>query len=174
MGHYASRRLYHTRRLVLGALLGAWMICVKEVLAALPNVEAVSLLVIVYTAVYRWYALVPIYVFVAVEAVLYPYPATVIMYLYVWVILFGAVMLLPRGRVLPAAVYAGISGLYGLCFGILCAPVQAIWFALTPEGTWSWILAGLPFDVIHGIGNAVIALLAPALIRLLCRLEAKM
>ena len=125
MSRYRTQR---TRRLVLSALFAALMIAGKEALAFLPNVEVVSLLLIVFTAVYRAHALLPLYVFVAVEAVLYPMPATVVMYLYVWLFLFGAVMLFPRDRVLPAPVYAVISGLFGLLFGTLCAPAQAIFF----------------------------------------------
>lgn len=161
----------HTRRLVLCALFAALMIAGKEALAFLPNVEVVSLFLIVYTAVYRAYALIPLYVFVAVEAVIYPYPVTVIMYLYVWLFLFGAVMLLPRDRTLPAPVYAVISGLFGLLFGVLCAPVQAAYFWLNFEGTLAWIAAGLPFDLVHAAGNFALGFLAYPLIRLLKRLE---
>ena len=164
-------RYLRTRRLVLCALFAALMIAGKEAMAFLPNVEVVSLFLMVYTAVYRAYALIPLYVFWAVEAVIYPYPPTVLMYLYVWLFLFGAVMLLPRDRVLPAPVYAVISGVFGLLFGVLCAPVQAAYFGLNLEGTLAWIAAGFPFDVTHAVGNFALGFLAVPLIRLLKRLE---
>lgn len=163
----------HTRRLVLCALFAALMIAGKEAMAFLPNVEVVSLFLMVYTAVYRAYALIPLYVFWAVEAVIYPYPPTVLMYLYVWLFLFGAVMLLPRDRILPSPVYAVISGVFGLLFGVLCAPVQAAYFGLNLEGTLAWIAAGFPFDVTHAVGNFALGFLAAPLIRLLYRLEGK-
>ena len=162
-----------TRRLVLAALFAALMIAGKEALAFLPNVEVVSLLLIVYTAVYRTYALLPLYVFWAVEAVIYPYPPTVVMYLYVWLFLFGAIMLLPREKVLPAPVYAVISGIFGLLFGTLCAPTHAAFFGLGIKGALAWILSGFPFDITHAIGNFALGFLAAPLIRLLRRLEGK-
>ena len=166
------RSLLRLRALLRDALLAAVLIFGKELLAFLPNVEIVSMLIVAYTVVYRWRALLPIYVFVAVEAVIYPFPPTVVMYLYVWAILFLLAMLLPA-RPLPAPVYMLLCGLFGLAFGTLCAPVQAAFFHLSLPGTLAWIAAGFPFDVTHAVGNAVIACLSPVVIRLLQRLEAR-
>lgn len=47
------------RELVLLALLGALLLVTKLALAWLPNIEPVSLLVLVYTAVLGWKALAP-------------------------------------------------------------------------------------------------------------------
>ena len=60
--------------------------------------------------------------------------------------------------------WAVFSGLYGLLFGPLCAiPYFFIGFAggglqqgLTQM--FSWWVAGIPFDIIHGISNFVIML----------------
>ncbi len=167
-----SRRR-HLRALVRDALLAALLIASKEMLAGLPNVELVSLLVISYTVVYRARALVPIYVFVAVEAVVWPSPFGTAMYLYVWAILFLVILFLsPREKLRPAWVYALVSGFFGLLFGVLCAPAQAVLFGLDVSGTLAWIAAGLPWDAVHGVTNAALALLVPPLSRLLLRLEA--
>lgn len=162
----------HLFSLVRYALLAALLVAAKEVLAVLPNIEVVTLLIVVYTVVYRRRALVPIYLFVAIEAVMYPMFSTVVMYLYVWAILWGLVMLLPR-RVLPAPVYMLIGGLYGLGFGALCAPAQALMFSLDFEGMLAWIVAGLPFDITHAISGFVSCLLVPPLARLFLRLESR-
>lgn len=164
-------RYRHLRVLVRDALLAAILIVSKEMLAFLPNVELVSMLIAVYTVVYRWRALVPIYVFVAVEAVIYPYFSTVVMYMYVWAILFFAVHLVSRGRARSPFAYVAVCGLFGFLFGALCAPAQAIMFSLDLRGMLAWIAAGLPFDILHGISNAATALLVPPLARLLLRLE---
>ena len=168
--HTYRRSLLRLRSLVRDALLGAVLVFCKELLAFLPNVEMVTMLIMAYTVVYRWRALVPIYVFVALETVLYPFPATVVMYLYGWAVLFGVSMLLPK-RALPAPVYMLVGGLFGLAFGVLCAPVQAVFFHLSPQGTLAWIAAGFSFDVTHAIGNTAIGCLTPVVIRLLMRLE---
>lgn len=170
-GRAYRRSLHRLRALVRDALLAALLVFSKELLAALPNVELVTMLIMAYTVVYRFRALVPIYLFVALEAVLYPSPVATVMYLYVWAILFFVVMLLPRGRVLPAPVYMLIGGLFGLAFGTLCAPAQAVYFGLKAEGVLAWIAAGFPYDVTHAIGNTAIGCLTPFVIRLLSRLE---
>ncbi len=156
--------------LVRYALLAALLVAAKEALAVLPNIEIVTLLITVYTVVYRRRALVPIYLFVAIETVLYPFFSTVVMYLYIWAVLWGLVMLLPR-RILPAPVYMLIGGLYGLAFGTLCAPAQALMFFLDFKGMLAWIVAGLPFDVTHALSGFVTCLLVPPLARLFLRLE---
>ncbi len=161
----------HVRALVRDALLAAILITSKEMLAFLPNVELISMLIATYTVVYRFRALVPIYIFVAVEAVIYPFFSTVVMYAYVWAILFFAVYLISRGWVRSPLVYAAVCGLFGFLFGALCAPAQAIMFSLDLNGMLAWIAAGMPFDIVHGISNMATALLVPPLARLLLRLE---
>ena len=158
------------RALVRDALLAAILIAAKETFAAMPG-EPVTLLLMAYTAVYRFRALVPLYVFVAVQAILYPSVESTLMYLYVWLVLWGIVMLLPK-KPLPAPVYMVIGGLYGLAFGTLCAPAHAFYFGLSLKGMVAWIVAGfLSFDVTHGIANFFICVLTPILIRLLMKLE---
>ena len=60
-------------------------------------------------------------------------------------------------RMDSAFFWAVFSGLYGLCFGGLCAAVYL--FAKTPAFALSWWLSGLSYDVMHGVGNFVLMLL---------------
>ena len=53
--------------------------------------------------------------------------------------------------------WAVLSGIYGLCFGGLCAAVYLV--AKTPAFALSWWLSGLSYDAMHGVGNFVIMLL---------------
>ena len=71
---------------------------------------------------------------------------------------------------------AALAGLFGMAFGLFCAPVY-----MFVGGNFSfsygirWWLAGLPFDIAHGIGNLVIALVLFVPMRLLLtRLYSKM
>ena len=158
--------------LVRDALFAALLVTGKEMLAPLPNVEVVTLLIMVYTTVYRFRALVPIYVFVAVEAVLWPSVSGTLMYLYIWLVPWALVMLLPRAwQRLPA--YVGIGALFGLAFGTLCAPVHALYFGVYGKGLLAWIAVGFPWDVTHAVGNFAMAFLAPVLIRVLRAAEGK-
>ena len=105
--------------LVLQALLGAILLAVQVALAPLPNIELVSLLCLVYTLVYGKRALLSIYTFVLLEGLVYGFGLWWVMYLYVWAILWGIVMLLRRNR--SVILWCLVLGLYGLFFGALCA-----------------------------------------------------
>ena len=61
-----GRRL-EAREIVLLGLLGAVLFVAKTALAFLPNIEPVTLLVMVYASVLGWRALCPVYVYVALE-----------------------------------------------------------------------------------------------------------
>ena len=61
--------------------------------------------------------------------------------------------------------------LHGLSFGLLYAPFQAFIFGLSFQGTLAWIIAGLPFDIIHGMGNFFSGILILPLTSLLKKLD---
>ena len=76
-----------TGRLVLFALLGAILVGLQVAMAALPNVEAVSLLVMVYTVVFGGAVAYILCVFVVLEMLIWGAGTWVISYLYVWAVL---------------------------------------------------------------------------------------
>ena len=82
-------------------------------------------------------------------------------HLYIWTVLWGITMLLPRNmpRRVAIPVYAMVCGLHGFAYGALYAPAQALFFGLTMEETLIWIASGAPFDIIHGISNFAVGLL---------------
>ena len=72
--------------LCLMAMMGTVMVVSKETLAALPNVELVSLLTILFTLVFRRRVLGALAVFLMLEGLLYGgFGLWWLMYLYVWV-----------------------------------------------------------------------------------------
>lgn len=142
-------------------MLGALTFGAKVAMSALPNIEPVSLFVMVFAAVLGLKALYPVYVYVALEILLYGLGTWNIMYLYVWAILAVAAYFL-RGMKNPLG-WALLSGVFGLCFGALCAPVD---FLLGDLGyvIAKWV-SGIPFDIAHCAGNFVMALLLFAPLR---------
>lgn len=50
-------------------------------------------------------------------------------------------------------VYPIVCCLHGLLFGTLYAPAQAIMFGMNFESMIAWIISGLPWDIVHGVGN---------------------
>ena len=127
----------------------------KLVMEALPNIHLVGTLTVVYTLVYRKRALYPIYIFVLLAGVYAGFNGWWLPYLYIWTVLWGVVMLLPRNipaRLQPI-VYMLVCAAHGFLYGVLYAPAQALLFGLDFSGMLAWIAAGLPFDLIHGVSN---------------------
>ena len=144
-----------TRETAVFGMLGAVMFASKMLMELLPNIHLLGVLTVAYTVVYRRKALYPIYIYVLINGIFCGFAAWWFAYLYVWLILWGAVMLLPRDmpKKLQPAVYMAVCAVHGFLFGTLCAPAQALLFGLNFEGMAAWIVAGLPFDVVHGVSN---------------------
>lgn len=163
------------RKLIIFALLADLMFVSKIVMEFLPNFHMLAMLITIITVVYRWHALIPIYMFVFIFGLYYGFSPWWVPYLYIWTILWALVMLLPRNmpKKIAIPVYIFVNVLHGCMYGILYAPFQAWWLNLNFEATVAWVIAGLPWDLIHGVGNAVMGILIWPLIRTLGRLESR-
>ena len=149
------------KEICLFAILGALMFISKILMEALPNIHLLGMLTITYTIVFRKKALIPIYVYVLLNGLFAGFNAWWIPYLYIWTILWGVTMLLPKNmpKAVSCVVYPLLCALHGLFFGALYAPVQALMYGFSFEQTLTWIAAGLTFDIIHMIGNFAVGLL---------------
>lgn len=149
------------KELVLFSLLGTIMFISKIVMESLPNIHILAALVTTYTIVYRAKALIPIYIFAVLISIYGGFSLWSLPYFYIWTILWGAVMLLPKSMPKKVAlpVYMVVCAMHGFLYGTMYAPAQALMFGLSFKGTITWIISGLPFDAIHGIGNIVCSLL---------------
>lgn len=141
--------------IALYGVLAALTFGAKMVMSGLPNIEPVSLMIMVFAVVFGKKGLYPMYVYVAMEFLFFGFGLWNINYLYVWLVLW----LLSRAfRNMEEPIgWAILSGAFGLGFGALCGIVDIFiggWgYALT-----KW-LAGLNFDLFHCAGNFVMALL---------------
>ena len=156
-------------------MLGSMMFLSDLLMEFLPNIHLVGTLTMIYTIVYRSKALIPIYIYVFLNGLFYGFQAWWVPYLYVWTILWGIAMLLPRriSKKFAAPMYMVVCALHGFAFGILYAPVQAWMFGFSFKQMVAWIVAGFPFDFIHGIGNFVLGILILPLSGVLTILEQK-
>lgn len=157
--------------LVILSLLGALLFVVQVALGFLPNIELVSVLIIVYARVYGWKVFYPIYLFVGLEAMWYGINTWVIQYAYVWAVLALVVLLLRRYN--SRALWVLVNTAYGFMFGALCALTYLCIGGFSAMAAY-WI-SGIPFDLLHMGGNffATLALCEP-LYRLLSRLKQHM
>ncbi len=151
-------------------MLGALTFALQVVMAPLPNIEPVSLLVMLFAVTYGWKSLYPVYVFVMMEVLFHGIGLWNINYLYVWTVL--AVVAITFGKMDSALGWALLSGAFGLGFGALCGIVD-IFIGGFSYAIAKWI-SGSPFDLLHCGGNFALTLvLWKPLRNLIGRLGAK-
>ncbi|MBD5080226.1 MAG: hypothetical protein HDT44_00470 [Ruminococcaceae bacterium] len=159
--------------LVIFAVLGALMYCSKIIMEWAPNIHLLGMFTMTYTLVFRAKGLIPIYVYVFLNGLFSGFAVWWIPYLYLWAILWGVTMLLPKKMPdkIAAFVYPVVCGLHGIAFGTLYAPAQALLFGFSFKQTLAWIASGFPFDVIHGVSNVCAGLLILPLTKLIRKLD---
>ena len=137
-------------------------------MSPLPNFEPVTLLLICATIVYGARAFYPCVIFVLAEGLIYGFGWYFFVYCYVWPILVFAALLVRRVNT-SYVVWTVFGALYGLFFGPLCC-IEA-WIVSGWQMAFSYWISGIPFDLIHFVGNtALCAALLKPLTRLLRKL----
>ena len=161
------------KEIVIFSMLGSIMFCSKLVMELLPNIHLIGALTMIYTLVYRKKALYPIYIFVLITGLYGGFGFWWLPYIYIWTILWAVTMLLPKNLSdkYGTVIYPLICALHGLLYGTLYAPAQALMFGLDFQGMVAWIIAGIPFDLLHAGGNLIAGLLIIPLTKILKRLE---
>ncbi len=146
---------------VIFGMLGAVMYASKLIMEVLPNIHLIGVFIVAITVVYRKKALYPIYIFVFLTGLLGGFNMWWIPYLYIWTVIWAGAMLLPKNLPPKAApiIYAIVCSLHGFLYGVIYAPAQALMFGLDFKGMVAWIVAGLPYDLIHGISNFISGLI---------------
>ena len=142
------------RDITIMALMVAIIEVSKVALAQIPNVELTSFWVIMFTLYFGTRIFYVIPVFILIEGMMYGFNLWWIMYLYAWPML--AIVVLVFRKMKTAWEWSFVSGVFGLCFGFLCA-IPYI-FTSGIAGAFAWWIAGIPWDLVHGIANFVIML----------------
>ena len=143
------------RDIVICGMFSALLLVLQVALAILPNIELVSLFVIVYTLVFKRKTLVIIYTFALLEGLFYGFGIWWFMYLYVWTILYIIVCAFRKND--SSVFWAVTGGFFGLIYGALCSIPYLIAGGIGAGITW-WI-RGIPYDILHGVGNFIIILI---------------
>jgi energy-coupling factor transport system substrate-specific component len=143
------------REVVLFGVLGALTFAAKYAMSFLPNIEPVSLMVMLFVVVFGRKWVYPVYLYVAMEILFYGISLWNINYLYIWAVLALAAGCMKKMQ--HPLGWAILSGAFGLLFGALCGIVD-IFIGGFGYAAAKWV-SGIPFDIAHCAGNFVIALL---------------
>ncbi|MDF2951925.1 MAG: hypothetical protein K0S18_1508 [Anaerocolumna sp.] len=149
--------------IVIIGMLASILVAVQVGLAFLPNIELVSVLIIVYSLVFHKKTIYIISVFIIIEGVLYGFGLWWINYLYIWFILYFITILFRNTK--SVFTWALFSGAFGLSFGALCAVPYLLIGSVGGnilgglQMALSYWIGGIPFDIIHGIANFTLTLI---------------
>lgn len=147
---------------IIGMMVAVIEVC-KVVLMGIPNVELTTFWMILFTLYFGKRMLFAVPVFILVEGLLFGFGMWWIMYLYAWPLL--AIVTGIMNKMDSSMGWAVLAGLFGLSFGMLCAiPYFVIGavdggFTAGLQAGFAWFVAGIPFDMIHGISNFLIMLI---------------
>ena len=160
------------RELIIFAMLGCIMFLSDLLMEALPNIHALAMFIALFTLVFRAKALIPIYVYVALTGIYAGLALWWVPYLYIWAILWAAIMLIPKRANDKVKFILSIilCSLHGLLFGILYAPMQALMYGLSFKAMITWIVTGAAFDIVHMCGNFAMSFLIIPLYRVMKKL----
>lgn len=162
------------REIAVFAMLGALMFVGDLAFEWAPNVHPLTMLVMVYTLTYRKKGIIPITVYLVLEAVFFG-GLWLVPYFYIFPLCYLVTLLLPRNMTKAKAqfCYSLVCTLFGLLFGTLYAPWQALVFmkSFEAEKIFAWIAAGFAYDVVHAVGNLAASFLIIPLVTLLGKIE---
>ncbi len=143
------------RKITRIALLSAILYVSKVALEFLPNIELVSLLVILYTLVFGKEALLIVTVFNFFELIQWGFGTWWFSYLYIWPLLCLVTLTLKKLIKEEFIVWSIVSGIFGLLFGSFFA---IVYIPVDPAYALSYWISGLPWDIWHAVWNFVLML----------------
>lgn len=142
-----------TKDITIIATMAAVIEAAKNILAAVPGIEIVTLLFMMYTLIFglRRTMLTAI-VFDIVENLIWGIGIWSIAYCYIWPLLILVTWFFRKSN--NKWVFVLIAAMYGLLFGALCAIITLCMGGL--HAAIAWWIAGIPYDIVHGFTNGVV------------------
>lgn len=147
---------------LIGMMIAVLEVC-KRVLDFIPNVELVTFWIIMFTLFLGKKAIYGVLGFVLIEGLVFGFHVWWIMYLYLWPALVLVTLLFKKNE--SGILWAIISGILGLVFG-LAGSIPYIFIGAVDGGisgglymAFSWWIAGIPWDLVHGAANFTIMLI---------------
>ncbi len=163
-----------TTYIVRVAFMSALLTALKFALSFVPNVEVVTLLILVYGACFGLaYALPATLIFCAVEVAIYGVGSWVLLYFVYWPLLALFASLFLKGGRLPLAMVFAVLG--SVLFGVLsacCDTLFCVTYFVGDQGAKYWVayyLRGVVFDIIHVVSNFAVVLFLYRPLTMVCK-----
>ena len=152
------------KNVALIGIMAAIIECAKLALAALPNIEAVSLLISLFSFVFGWVGVAATFVFVCIEPLIWGIGTWFISYLIYWPMLAVIFFFLGRLRIKNRFALTGIIISCTVFFGILTSFVDVGLFSGSFDNLFYrfsvYYSRGVVFYIVHTVSNAFVFLFA--------------
>lgn len=160
-----------TKRLTRIAL-GALLLFVSQVgLSAIPNVEVVTLLILIYAMLWDGDAIWMALIFTLLEGAYWGFGVWWFTYLFLWpgFAIVSKLILRNLDNWFLSSVFMGA---FGLVFGAIFAIPYLFYDPMYALNYW---IVGIPFDLIHGVGNFAVGMVAgPPIYKMLLKVKNKL
>lgn len=152
-----------TKTIALVGMMAATLECVKLLLAAIPNVEGVSLLIALYSFVFGWSGILSAAVFVCIEPMIWGFGTWFVSYIIYWPLLALIFFMLGRLRIKNRFIITSVAVSMTFFFGILTSLVDIGLFSGSFDNFFYrfgvYYARGIIFYAVHIASNLVIFLL---------------
>ncbi len=144
---------------LVGMMVAVIEVC-KVALSWAPNIELTTFWLILFTLFFGKKIAFVVPVFILLEGTMYGIHLWWIMYLYAWPLLVWITWLF-RGQK-SVWFWSILSCVFGLSFGFLCSFPYVVIGAVDGGirnglyAGFTWWIAGIPWDIVHGIANFVL------------------
>jgi len=146
---------------IIGVMVAVIEVC-KVTMAALPNIELTTFWIIMFTLFLGKKSIFAVPVFILIEGTIWGFGLWWIMYLYIWPLLAIFTWIFRKQD--NIWFWSILSSIFGFFFGALSSiPYFFIGFSNGGivggiSGMFSYWIAGIPFDITHGVANFVLML----------------
>ena len=155
-----KRRRSPAYTVAMVGIMAATVECAKLALSAIPNIEAVSFLLAVFSYTFGWAGFFASIVFVCIEPLIWGFGGWIITYFLYWPFLSLCFLLLGRMRIGNRWILTGVVLVLTAWFGVLSSLVDVGLFS----GYWDnffyrfsiYYMRGIPFYLAQLCCNAVI------------------
>lgn len=144
---------------LIGIMVAVIEVC-KATMTFLPNIELTTFWLIMFTLFFGKKVVFVVPVFILIEGCLYGFGSWWIMYLYTWPLLVLVTWIYRKQESLWF--WSVLSAVFGLLFGLFCSIPYYVLGAIDGGlrgglyAGFSWWVAGIPWDLVHGISNFVL------------------
>ena len=147
------------KKIALVGISAATVECAKLALAALPNVEVVTLLTALYGYTFGWLGVCASIVFVCIEPLIWGVNTWVVLYFIYWPLLALVFMLLGKLKIKNRLALTSVAVILTVFFGILSSLIDVGLFSGYFDNFLYrfsvYYLRGLPFYIAQVVTNAI-------------------